>query len=750
MSNELQVRVADPASVASSDEAAAARRVLGSGATTVLFALTAFLGAALLFVVQPMVTRFVLPRFGGSATVWSTSSLFFQVVLLLGYVYVHVATNRLRRRAQIWVHLAVLLVPLLALPVAAPSLGGEGGYPALRLLAILTVMIGLPFAVLSTTGPLVQRWYSWTPAARNDDPYFLFAASNLGSFGGLLAYPLVIERALTLDQQRIAWSVAFVVLLVLVAACGVVAVRSPARAPVASAAPSAADHEADPRPSRRVQLTWLGLAFLPSALLLAVTSHISTDVAAVPLLWVVPLAIYLATFVIAFARTSRTVHPMLVRAAGAVAALALLVSVLTVVVPIGVAVAVDLAVLTLVALVAHSRLAAMRPSVEHLTRFYLVVALGGAAGGLLNGLVAPLVFDRVWEYPGALVASLLLGVGVLGVAGTRLTRRYGRPQGVALLSLLLAMGGLVLVGVAPEAIGTWWVLPLCLVALVAAWRAAGQPLSVAGGMVLLVIIVTLVRGVGTIETTRTFYGSHRVSSDGVTQRLLHGNTVHGSQLLADPTEPTLYYGRSGPLGQALSVIRPTSTAVVGLGAGTIAAYGEPGDAMTFYEIDPEVDVIARDPRLFTYLRDTQASVTTVVGDGRLQLAKAPAGGYDVIVLDAFSSDAVPVHLLTEEAFDVYASRLAPDGALLVHISNRYLDLEPVVAASADHLGWDTSVGRNPEPVAPATEAQWVLVTANPAWTSAARGLDGWRPAGPHRLTWTDDYSSVLSAMGGRN
>ena len=746
MSNELQVRVADPAPVEPSAEGPAPRRILNSQATTVLFALTAFLGAALLFVVQPMVTRFVLPRFGGSATVWSTSSLFFQVVLLLGYVYVHVATNRLRRRAQIWVHLVVLLVPLLALPVAAPAMGGEGGYPAIRLLAILTVMIGLPFAVLSTTGPLVQRWYSWTPAARNDDPYFLFAASNLGSFGGLLAYPLVIERALTLDQQRIAWSVAFVVLLVLVAGCGVVAVRSPARASAVEAAPAAVEHVAAPPPARRVQLTWLGLAFLPSALLLAVTSHMSTDVAAVPLLWVVPLAIYLATFVIAFARTSRTVNPTLVRAAGAVAAVALLTSVITVVVPIGVAVAVDLAVLALVALVAHSRLAAMRPSVEHLTRFYLVVALGGAAGGLLNGLVAPLVFDRVWEYPGALVGSLLLGVGTVGLAGTRLTRRYGRPQGAVLLALLLAVGGLVLVGLAPDAMGTWWVLPLCAVALVSAWLAAGQPWSLAGGMVLLVVIVTIVRGVGTLETTRTFYGSYRVSSDAAAHRLMHGNTVHGSQLIDQPTEPTLYYGRFGPLGQALSVIRPTRTAVVGLGTGTIAAYGEPGDAMTFYEIDPEVDAIARDPQLFTYLRDTEAAVTTVVGDGRLQIAKAPEAGYDVIVLDAFSSDAVPVHLLTEEAFDTYASRLAPDGAILAHISNRYLDLEPVVAASADHLGWDTSVGRNARAVAPATEAVWVLVTPNTTWTAEVRGVDGWRPVGTERIPWTDDYSSVLSVL----
>ena len=266
-------------------------------------------------------------------------------------------------------------------------------------------------------------------------------------------------------------------------------------------------------------------------------------------------------------------------------------------------------------------------------------------------------------------------------------------------------------------------------------------------MVLLVVIVTIVRGVGTLETTRTFYGS----LPGVERRCrapAHARQHRPRQPAHRPTqrEPTLYYGRFGPLGQALSVIRPTRTAVVGLGTGTIAAYGEPGDAMTFYEIDPEVDAIARDPQLFTYLRDTEAAVTTVVGDGRLQIAKAPEAGYDVIVLDAFSSDAVPVHLLTEEAFDTYASRLAPDGAILVHISNRYLDLEPVVAASADHLGWDTSVGRNARAVAPATEAVWVLVTPDTTWTAEVRGVDGWRPVGTERIPWTDDYSSVLSVL----
>ena len=419
-------------------------RRVSSVVITALFALTAFLGAGLLFVVQPMIARIVLPLFGGSATVWSTCSLFFQLVLLLGYLYVHEATTRLRRPVHLWVHAVVILLPLAVLPVTVPTALGQGGSPELRLLAILTLMIGLPFAVLSTTGPLLQRWYSWTPAARSDDPYFLFAASNLGSFGGLLAYPLVIER--TLDRRPAADHVVGRFRRVRRAGRGVWRRGGPVgpveRRPASAVQPPPAPAPTVPMaPARRTQLTWFGLAFLPSALLLAVTSHISTDVAAVPLLWVVPLALYLATFVVAFARQSRSVPPLLVRGTVALAALVLAVSFVGFPVPITIAIGLDLLVLTLVAFVSHARLAALRPPVEHLTRFYLVVAMGGAAGGLLNGLVAPMAFDRVWEYPGALLASLLLGVGILGTAHSPLARRYGRRGAIGLQGMAVAAAG---------------------------------------------------------------------------------------------------------------------------------------------------------------------------------------------------------------------------------------------------------------------------------------------------------------------
>ena len=265
-------------------------------------------------------------------------------------------------------------------------------------------------------------------------------------------------------------------------------------------------------------------------------------------------------------------------------------------------------------------------------------------------------------------------------------------------------------------------------------------------MVLLVVVLTGVGEVGTVETVRTFYGSYRVSdADGV-RRLQHGNTSHGSQVLADPAEPTMYYSRTGPLGDVMGALAPTSTAVIGLGTGTIAAYGKAGNSMAFYEIDPEIVSMAEDPRLFTYLRDSQATVSTVIGDGRLRLKEAPDGAYDLIVLDAFSSDAVPVHLLTQEAFDLYASKLSPGGAIMVHVSNRYLDLEPVVAASADHLGWTTSVRQATGAVPPAVDSTWVVVSHNASSTTTLRDQHKWRPAGPARIGWTDDYSSVLAAL----
>ena len=428
---DTRVEQAGTPTPANASTATASNRVRPTG-IVVLFTLTAFVGASLLFVVQPLIARILLPAYGGSATVWSTSSLFFQVLLLFGYLYSHVTTRRLGPRWQPPIHLLALMAPLVVLPVALPAQAVPGAEtsPVLWLLRTLTLMIGLPFVVISTSGPLLQRWYSWSGGPRAEDPYFLFAASNVGSFVGLLAYPFVIEPLLTVDQQRVAWSAGFALFAVLTATCGLLARSRAGVAALADVSSVAEDADATPHEpgvrsggiTRRRVLTWLVLSFLPSGLMLAVTSHISTDVAAIPLLWVVPLALYLATFIVAFARTGRTAPRLPHRLAVVAAFIALaLIPQEAGGLPLWLIVPVLMAMLTLASYAAHAELAADRPDVRHLTTFYLVVAAGGALGGLFNGVAAPLVFDRVWEY-----WILLALIPLLLLHGEDVPSRLGR------------------------------------------------------------------------------------------------------------------------------------------------------------------------------------------------------------------------------------------------------------------------------------------------------------------------------------
>ncbi len=725
-----------------------------SGLLTALFATTSLVGAGLLFVVQPMIARLVLPSYGGSASVWSTSSLLFQVVLLLGYVYAHASTQRLGPRRQPLLHLAILLLPLMALPVVLPSDAAPSAdaSPVLWLLRTLLLTIGLPFAVIATTGPLLQRWYSWTAGRRSEDPYFLFAASNLGSFGGLLAYPFLVEPFLTLEQQRHAWSWGFVVFMVLMSACGIIARRgqpSPADPQRRDAGPRSAVAAVAARPSRRLMLQWLALSFLPSTLMLGVTSHISTDIAAIPLMWVVPLAIYLATFVLAFARTSRELSPGVTGSAVFMAALAGLVYLVgRDGIPLWLALLTDLLLLSTAAYAAHARLATTRPDPAHLTRFYLVVAAGGALGGLLNGMVAPVFFNAVWEYPIA-----LLGVLALGLGRSRPLRFMARfqPRAVVVVEAVLltmlvfysALGG---VGLMHR--GTLAVVAGLTLWVVVAYLGSRRPGPMAAALAVSILGFALL-GPSAIYQSRTFYGSYSVLDGGTYRQFLHGTTVHGLQLNGDrSTEPTSYYSRSGPMGDAFSLPGdpPGDVGVVGLGVGTLAAYVGAGQAMTFFEIDPEVARVAEDPNLFTYLSDSQAAVDVVVGDGRLKLAGVEDEAFDTLVLDAFSSDAIPVHLLTHEAFDGYARVLAEDGLLMVHITNRILNLEPVVASAADHLGWSVAVGEGGGVVEASTRSRWVALSSDRAKIDALLARPAWRRAGTERRAWTDDFSSVLTTL----
>ena len=684
----------------------------------VLFGVAAFVGAALLFLIEPMLAKLVLPSFGGSPMVWNTCTLFFQVLLLAGYGYVHISTRSLGSRRQPWVHLVLLAAPLLVLPVALPSDTAPpvDGEPALWLLRVLALAAGLPFALLATTGPLLQRWFSWTGHRRAADPYFLSAASNAGSVVGLMGYPFLLEPSTGLAAQTRWWSWAYVGFALMVGACGVAAGLASRHSPGEPPAPEpSAVADAAPGPSLRTRVGWVAVAFIPSSLMLGVTTHVSTDIAAIPLFWTVPLAVYLATFVVAFGRSSR--RPPRIAALLA-ATLCLPVLVLLVIADawrpaVWVWVVLDLALLTTAGLAAHGRLSASRPPVAHLTGFYLLVALGGALGGLLNGLLAPVVLDRPLEYPVVVALVPLLAVGtVTGPAAP--VRRAGRQ-----LRLLR-----------PIARAPMVVMSVVLVCGFVAQEAVGDLV---------------------LRRERTFFGSYKVTEGSERRVMVHGTTSHGWEELSGAWvgKPTAYYSRSGPIGDVMSAYENTPLldrmALVGLGVGTLSAYGKPGQRMDFFEIDPVVVDLARSS--FGYLRRSRADVRVVLGDARLSLARPADPTYGLVVLDAFTSDAIPAHLMTVEAVRSYLRRLTSGGLLAFHVSNRHLELAPVLAAVGRELGLTVVARKDSSAQAPASPSTWVVLARAPIDLEPLLTRADWKRVRPGGVrAWTDDYSSLVEVL----
>ena len=655
-----------------------------------LFLITLFLHAFLLFCIQPMIARMVLPLLGGSPAVWGTCMVFFQAALLAGYAYAHATTTWLGVRRQTIVQAGLLLLPFLILPFAIPadasrSLSPEAN-PTGWLFMLLLGMVALPFFVVATSAPLLQRWFTRSGHPDASDPYFLYAASNLGSMLALLAYPLAVEPNLRLAQQSIAWTVGYGVYVALALGCAAVVWRSQEGSP-GQAKSSGPAQESHCLPIGQV-LRWVVLAFIPTSLMLSVTMYLTTDIAAMPLLWVIPLALYLLTFILTFARRAIFPHSWMVRSLPmAVVVLVLVLSISSVPQPI--ALPLHLVVFFLAAMVCHGELVQHRPAQEHLTAFYLAMSCGGVLGGLFNALLAPLAFDRIAEYPLALVLACLV---------LPKTRADSRERDSRLLD---------------------WVLPLCLGILTWGLVTVLQPRSGSPGddfhvklafglagmtcfafkarpirLGLGLGAVLLVAGTYTsnygrvLYQHRNYFGVLRVAyvASGNFNRLIHGNTLHGQQSL-DPErrlEPLTYYTRTGPIGQVFEVLCArdpgSDVGVVGLGAGSLACYAGPGQRMTFFEIDPAVAKIARDPRFFTFLADSRAaSIAVVLGDARLRLGDAPDHSYGLIVLDAFSSDAIPTHLLTREALQLYRAKLEKDGLLAFHISNKWIDLAPILA-----------------------------------------------------------------------
>ena len=712
------------------------------------FVVTVFVGSFLLFLVQPMVARMALPRLGGAPSVWNSAMLAYQTLLLAGYGYAHLL-GRLAPRRQAVVHLGLFGLAALTLPI---SLIGATPPPDANVFIwvpwLLAVSIGPLFLVVSAQAPLIQRWFA---LSGEGDPYPLYAASNLGSLLGLISYPLLLEPLLPVLSQRLVWSLGFGLLALLAASC---ALRLPALAPAAPIAAAA-------KPSRRAFLRWIGLATIPSGLMLSTTLHLTTDIVAMPLLWVVPLGLYLLSYSVAFA-TNRGPAQLIARLAP-FALLFAACSVFADATPAPLLIAFTaLGTLFVVGVALHSRLFDERPDPAHLTTFYLSTSVGGVLGGLLCALIAPLTFDWTYEHPLLLAAAALAipltnpfarlaavwdgSAGahhraiVLGVVAALASMIAIHAYGFAASPPIMFLGSLLIIAIAIAAIGQRMLFALALAALTLS-LGGWDKLALSAGH----------------RLTRSYFGIYAVRDNSDSRTLVHGTTTHGVENLGSAQRErmlTSYYAPRSGVAHALAAVPAIFPAarvgIVGLGAGTLACASQPGQSWRFYEIDPKVEAIAKDARAFRFLARCQPEAPIVIGDARLMLEREPSASADVLVVDAFSSDSVPMHLLTLEAFAVYRRHLSANGLLLVHISNRYLNLQPVVAAAAAH-GWTARVRiyypSAAEAALHATGSMWVMLSPSPATLAKveqASGTDRWTALAPTRSApWTDDHASIL-------
>ncbi|HZZ36902.1 MAG TPA: fused MFS/spermidine synthase [Caulobacteraceae bacterium] len=748
--------------------ATADTRVMGLGAfTPALFVVTVFASAALVFMVEPMIAKLVLPRLGGSAAVWNTSLAFFQAALLAGYVYAHLLQRIGSTRVQIGLHVAVLILAALVLPLKVSGVLGDPppDAPALWLVGVLTLSIGAPFAALSATAPLVQAWHART--YREDEarePYALYAASNLGSLLALLSYPVLVEPGLTLRGQTLGWSGGYGLFVVLMGLLGLMLWRR-ATSPVAvetTAAPAAPV-------AWRARAFWIGLAAIPSSLMLGVTTYVTTDLGSAPFLWVAPLALYLATFIIAF--QTRPLIPrkwtLVIQAVAIAIAAAFMhfwsggfIQEL----------AVHLTAFFFTALMCHQALVARRPPPAQLTDFYICISLGGVIGGAFNAFAAPVLFNSVLEYPLVVVISCLArpwGEGNLGP--WRWT-----AMAIGLISAVIAVA----ITHPPEPIQRFiWGLtenleparlaaPFLALSAVAAFLLRGRALVFMSAILVLTIASNRVGDrVDVAHSWRSFFGVVRTSRMQVTRlggevrMLSHGTTLHGAQAPTGPYRclPLLYYAHETPIGQVFDAERRRKPAVsigaIGLGTGSVAAYVRPSDNLTFFEIDPLVFRISTNPANFSYTTQCapKGRIGYVLGDARLTLNRQPAHRFDILLIDAFSSDSVPAHLLTVEAARMYLSKLKPDGVVILHLSNRNLDLiapaESVAAAAGGYALVQHHDADKTKP--PLWESAEDVVILSPTQIGLAPYKDDirWDPIRPGRVrAWTDDYTNLFGAL----
>ncbi|NBX54972.1 MAG: hypothetical protein EBQ82_02595 [Betaproteobacteria bacterium] len=669
------------------------------------YAITIFLSAFLLFQVQPMMGKMILPWFGGAASVWTACMLFFQALLLLGYCYTHWTMRYLSPQRQSLVHLALLLLCLAFLPISPSPDWKPQGFenPTVLILLLLFATIGLPYLVLSTTGPMVQAWFS--RERTHVVPYRLFALSNLGSMLALLGYPLVLESSLPTRWQSWVWSALFVVFVVL---CVYLSRRSLTLAKFTPLREQSAQTDADRPPTAGQQLIWVALSACPSLMMVADTSFMTENIAPIPLMWVLPLALYLLSFIICFelpAWYKRVVWlPLGVVALGLLAYLPHLNMGEW---PIGRSVGLNLCSFFVLCMVCHGELAAQKPNARHLTQYYLMLSLGGFSGGFFVGVIAPYFFDSNYEFY----------VGVVLTAA------------VVLAAMLPASLGL----------SPW-----------------GRRFSLGAGAALCIVLAWVsityhrTKSEGVTWKARNFYGALKMFETPDFRRMLHGQIIHGQQYNSDVLRrlPSTYFTPNSGVGMAILAKGQRGSlhvGVVGLGVGTLVAYGREGDTFRLYEIDPLVIELAQ--QKFTYLGDTPAKFDIVLGDGRLQLDREPSQQFDVLVMDAFSGDSVPVHLLTLEAFAIYFKHLKPDGVLALNVTNAFIDLAPVLKVAADQFGKHIRLQEHPGDQDLAFASRWILITGENDFFEQPnlQSLSSVPPAAEF-APWRDDYSSLLSVL----
>ena len=718
-----------------------------------VFALALFSSAALLFWVQPLVAKMLLPLLGGAPSVWNTCMVFFQALLLAGYAYALLLSQRFSLRNQAILHALLLLAAGFVLPftlsqrvlASVPTQTSPIGWVLITLL----LTVGPPFLLLSATAPLLQRWFSHSTHKSARDPYFLYAVSNAGSMLALLGFPFLLEPAFAVRTQNWIWAVGYAVLAALVITCAIL--LNGRRA--ATSRTTVIEDQPAVKVARAQRLEWVLLAFVPSSLMLGVTTFIATDVASVPLIWIIPLALYLLTFILAFGNKQLIKLPLTsILFPSALLVLGAFV-ILSPPISVWVTISLHLLVFFFAALVSHQRLAQSRPPVSKLPEYYLWIAVGGVLGGIFNALLAPLIFSTPLEYPAAIILALLVRPVNDQEQKTKSWFRITFPTFIFVLTFALAI-------VVPRfelsgklENGVVLLLPLVLCFAFSFRRPLVFALALAALM--FASIPYLNASVQTLTTDRNFFGVWRVTTNPHEEfrRLYHGSTVHGVQL-NDPArkcEATSYYHKDGPLGQVFAVynskpsIKPV--AATGLGAGTIGTYAATGQEWDFYDIDPAIVRIASDSRYFTFLSDcTKAQYRVILGDARLRLREAPAGKYGLLIMDAFSSDSVPAHLLTTEAMNLYLDKLSTDGMLAFHISNRYLNLEPLLSGLSRRAGLVALIRRDEERnVVGRYPSVWVVMARNDSALDTIATDDRWtRVQGD--MVWTDDFSNILSLL----